>query len=246
MNHLAQASSLSIIGRSGPGGVPLPTLAMVSRSAHGSARCCVPCSLVLGAGLPCRGGDAALRARRCYEHHGVSCSPRPILVTGSAGPECLLIQQLGRSARLLDSDVQPPACLGDLVRLGAQVGHLDGRNLLQFTAQLPTPADSVANAAGPGVGDRRHQPVLGRVPVAHGQRVGEGEARVQLGRAVRPVDPHGQIPQLADEPPSLVQELDRVLRRLLAFLVAGYRGGPRLNLVQLLLLASPIGQRLAK
>jgi hypothetical protein len=31
-----------IIGRSGPGGVPLPTLAVFSRSAHGSTRYCIP------------------------------------------------------------------------------------------------------------------------------------------------------------------------------------------------------------
>jgi len=60
--------SLSIIGRSGSGGIPLPTLAFVSRSAHGITRYCVPRSLVLGAGLPCHGGDAALRAGRCYQH----------------------------------------------------------------------------------------------------------------------------------------------------------------------------------
>jgi hypothetical protein len=128
MNHLAQASSLSIIGRSGPGGVPLPTLAMVSRSAHGSARCCVPCSLVLGAGLPCRGGDAALRARRCYEHHGVSCSPRPILVTGSAGPECLLIQQLGR----------PPACWirTSSLRRASAIWSASARRSATWTAEI--------------------------------------------------------------------------------------------------------------
>jgi hypothetical protein len=79
-----------------------------------------------------------------------------------------------------------------------------------------------------------------------GQRVGEREARVQVSDAVGPVDPARQIPQLAYEPAALVQQLFRVLRGLLAFLVAGHRGGPRLNLLQLLLLAGPFGQRLTR
>jgi hypothetical protein len=53
LSAVAIGGLLSIIGRSGPGGVPFPTLAIVSRSARGNARYCVPCSLVLGAGLPC-------------------------------------------------------------------------------------------------------------------------------------------------------------------------------------------------
>jgi hypothetical protein len=54
--------------RLGSAGIPSPTLAIVSRSAHGSARYGIPCSRVLGAGLPCHRGDAALRAGRCCLH----------------------------------------------------------------------------------------------------------------------------------------------------------------------------------
>src|SRR6266704_5600023 len=94
--------------------------------------------------------------------------------------EYLLLQQLCGPACLLDPDIQSPARLGDLVRLGAQISDPDGGNLLQLAAQLPGPAYSPAASAG--VGDSRHQPVLGCIPVALSKRVGERETRVQLGR----------------------------------------------------------------
>src|SRR5215469_13886620 len=153
--------------------------------------------------------------------------------------QCLLIEQFGRPADLLDPDIQPAPRLGYLVGLGAQVSHPDGGNLLQFAAKLPGPTDSPP--ASGGVGDGRYQPVLGCIPVAERQRVGEREPRVQLGHAVRPVDPAGQLPQLADQRPSMAQQLLRAFRGLLAFLVAGHRDGPSLNLLKLLLLASAIG-----
>src|SRR6266571_7912960 len=87
----------------------------------------------------------------------------------------LLLQQLGGPACLLDPDIQSPARLGDLVRLGAQISDPDGGNLLQLAAQLPGPADSPAASAG--VGDSCHQPVLSCVPIPHGECVGERETR---------------------------------------------------------------------
>jgi hypothetical protein len=224
--------------------IPLPALAVVSRSAHGDTRWCVPCYVctVLGCPLPRLTRPFASELISTAPDMGVdSCSPRPILVTGSRRPgNYRLLQQFRRPARLLDADVQVPACLGDLVRLAAQVGHLDGGDLLQLAAQLTGPGDLPA-ATGSGVRDRGHQPVLGRVSVALRQRVGEGEARRQLGRAVGPVDPADQFAQLADERPALGQELVSALGRLLALLLAGHRGGPRRDLLKLLLLASPIG-----
>jgi len=75
-------------GASGPAGIPLPTLTIVSRSARGCTRYCIAWSWVHDPGLPCYWHDAALRAGKVFTAplRLVSCSPRPILVTGSCRP----------------------------------------------------------------------------------------------------------------------------------------------------------------
>jgi len=88
----------------------------------------------------------------------------------------LLLNQLGRPASLLDADVQVPARLGDLIRLGPQVRDPDGGHLLQLAAQLTRPGHP--GRTSPGVGDGRHQLVLGRVRVPEREGVGKRKGTV--------------------------------------------------------------------
>ena len=87
-NRIAHPGVMPSVGVSGPAGIPLPTLTIVSRSAHGSTRYCIAWSWVHDPGLPCYWHDAALRAGKVFTAplRLVSCSPRPILVTGSCRP----------------------------------------------------------------------------------------------------------------------------------------------------------------
>src|ERR1700735_5584387 len=90
-------------------GFPFPALAVGSRSAHGDTRWCVPCYVctVLGCPLPRLTRPFASELISTAPDEGVdSCSPRPILVTGSRRPgNYLLLLQFRRPARLLDADV---------------------------------------------------------------------------------------------------------------------------------------------
>jgi hypothetical protein len=68
---------------------PLPALAIVSRSAHGGTSCSVPCSVctVLGCLVPRLTRPLAPVLCLAATRKGLdSCSPRPILVTGSRRP----------------------------------------------------------------------------------------------------------------------------------------------------------------
>jgi hypothetical protein len=87
-NRIAHPGVMPSVGVSGPAGIPLPTLTIVSRSAHGSTRYCIPghrCTILGCAVIAVTRPFAPKKTVLTHPWVGL-CSPRPILITGSRRP----------------------------------------------------------------------------------------------------------------------------------------------------------------